>query len=75
MQIGPSAYQNALLGIERGMQRLEKAAGEIASANADPTALTGPILDLLAGRQQVEASVEALETINETLGTLLDIKA
>ena len=75
MQIGPSAYQQALLGIERGFNRLEKAASDIASANADPTALTGPVLDLIAGQQQVEASVKALETINETLGTLIDVKA
>ncbi|MDJ0655656.1 MAG: hypothetical protein QNJ40_15940 [Xanthomonadales bacterium] len=75
MQIGSSAYQQALLGIERGFNRLEKAASDIASADADPTALTGPVLDLIAGQQQVEASVKALETINETLGTLIDVKA
>ena len=83
--ITPTA-NNALLGIQRGMNGLRENAAEIASAGnfnrPEPGTATNPVRDiaepLVESRQnarQVEASVKVLEAENQAIGTLLDVKA
>jgi len=71
--IGSSAVQNAQLGISRGMANLSRDQEIVAQG------LDGPVTDALIDAQQqklaVEASVKALAITDQTLGTLLDIKA
>jgi len=66
-----SALQSAQLGISRGMANVARDAEAVASGS-DPT---DPLID--AGQQKinVQASARALEIANQTLGTLIDIKA
>jgi hypothetical protein len=68
---GSSAVQNAQLGINRGMANLAQDAQTVAQG--------GPVTDALVDAQQqkldVEASATALSIADQTLGTLLDIKA
>lgn len=74
MDIKP-AYQSALTGIQRGMQGLERAAGEVASAermNRGEAVSAEPLVDAKVYQRAVEANVKVLKTTNETLGTLLD---
>jgi hypothetical protein len=70
---GSTAVQNAQLGISRGMTNLARDQQLIASGGS------GDITDALVDAQQqkldVEASVKALSITDQTLGTLLDIKA
>jgi phage-related minor tail protein len=76
---GSNAIQNAQLGISRGMANLSRDAQAIAQS---PTALGGgvdTITDALVDAKQqqlnVEAAAKALSITDQTLGTLLDIKA
>ncbi len=75
MQI--NAFSAGLSGIQYGQQRVDRAAGDIARTpldeqNADPTT---SLVDLEVGKQQVQANVRTVETADEVLGSLLDIRA
>lgn len=71
--------QTGLQGIQRGMQNLQKNAAKIASAdqmsNPDAADLAGPLVDMIQNRLQVEASVKVVQTVSDTIGSLLDVKA
>ncbi|MEP1217209.1 MAG: flagellar biosynthesis protein FlgE [Marinobacter sp.] len=70
-------------GIQTGMQGMDNAARQIARGGADGPRgsaegagdLIGPIIDLKLYERSVEASAQVVKTADETLGTLLDIKA
>ncbi|WP_303290601.1 flagellar basal body rod C-terminal domain-containing protein [Marinobacter sp. SS5-14b] len=70
-------------GIQDGMAGMENAARKIARAGADGpqgTAegagnLAEPLIELNLYERSVEASAQVVKTADETLGTLLDIKA
>ena len=73
-----SATSSAVQGIQRGLQGLNKNAAEIASAkrmDGDGADDTQPMVEMMENRQQVEASAKVLKTVDETLGSLLDVKA
>ncbi|MBO6848872.1 MAG: flagellar biosynthesis protein FlgE [Marinobacter sp.] len=70
-------------GIQDGMMGMENAARKIARGGADgpqgtadgSNSLIEPIVDLKLYERSVEASAQVVKTADETLGTLLDIKA
>lgn len=70
-------------GIQDGVQGMENAARKIARGGADGPAgsaesgngLLEPIIDLRLYERSVEASAQVVKTADETLGTLLDIRA
>lgn len=75
---GASALQNALLGISRGMTNLSRDQEVIAQSSAglgSGDAITGALVDAQQQKLAVEASVKALSITDQTLGSLLDIKA
>jgi hypothetical protein len=61
------------------MDNLKHDAQEIASASAkggeNTTDLAKSLVDLNVNRNQIEASVKVVQAVNETLGTLLNVKA
>ncbi len=63
-------------GVQAGIGRANQAAGQIArsGANLENGDLATPILDLKIGEIQVKASVSALKTGDQMLGSLIDIK-
>ena len=74
---GSSAVQNALSGINQGMANLSRdaqaiAQGSVANGNGG---MTDALVDAQQQKLDVEASVRALSIADQTLGTLLDIKA
>ena len=74
----PSALSSAQLGIRRGLSGLDRdaqavAAGDVASDATD--AVTGALVDSLQQQLLVEASARMLVTVDQTLGTLVDVKA
>jgi hypothetical protein len=74
----PGAMQSAELGIQRGLSGLNRDAQVVAGANvaADNTdAMTGALVDSLEQKLLVEASARMLSTVDQTLGTLIDVKA
>lgn len=77
MAINP-IYGNALQGIQRGFDGLNRNAHAIAHANTlDESVLDSNILDALvqlsANRTQVEASASVIRRADEALSSLLDI--
>lgn len=70
-------------GIQEGMAGMENAARKIARGGADGPqgaaegagSLVEPIVELNLYERSVEASAQVVKTADETLGTLLDIKA
>jgi hypothetical protein len=68
---GSSAVQNAQLGINRGMANLAQDAQTVAQGGP----VTGALVDAQQQKLDVEASATALSIADQTLGTLLDIKA
>ena len=72
----PSAFQSAQLGISRGLAAIDQDAQVVANAGASNVdAVTGALVDALQQRLLVEASVRMLSTADQTLGTLVDVKA
>jgi len=71
------AFQSGLSGVQSGLQQLNKNAADIASLNSPESTvnLTTTLVSNLSAQQQVEAALKVIETSNETVGTLLDIKA
>ena len=70
-----SAFQSGLTGIQKGLSGLDRQASKIASAdtmnNGD---VTTPLVNMIPDKQLVQASAKVIQTSNDMLGTLLDIK-
>ncbi|HKJ75632.1 MAG TPA: hypothetical protein VKA64_00335 [Gammaproteobacteria bacterium] len=71
-----SANNSGLLGIQRGMQGLERNASEIASATAKQSdqsqSVTDSLVESESNQLQAEASAKVVQTADEALGTILD---
>ena len=76
MQI-TSALGNALYGIKKGLTDLDRNAAKVASADTfnsqNPTDIAQPLVDIQNNRLQVEASAKVMKTVDETIGSLIDI--
>ena len=72
------SISNGLMGIYNGLDNLKHDAQEIASATAkggeDTADLAQSLVDLNIDRNQIEASVKVVQAVDETLGTLLNVK-
>ena len=78
MAIG-SVMSSGALGIQRGMQGLDRNAAEIASESVRQQSavadnVTAQLLDSLQNRTQVEASTKVVQAGSDTLGTIIDLK-
>ncbi|MGI9289020.1 MAG: hypothetical protein ACR2P1_26850 [Pseudomonadales bacterium] len=65
-------------GIHNGIDRVAKAANDIAhvsvqGSNQLPSELSDALVELKQGKHQVEASAAVIKTVDEVLGTLIDI--
>lgn len=74
-----TALNAGITGIQRGMALAEKSASTIASAknstSGNPYDVAEPLVELMIARLQVEASAKVVETVSDTMGTLIDTKA
>jgi len=75
-----SVQNEALQGIQRGIEGLRKNASEIASADqlnraGKDTDLEGSLIDLQQNKVQVQASAKTVSAADEVLGTLIDTMA
>lgn len=79
-----NALNIGIQGIQDGMQGMESAARKIArggvdgprgSAEGGGNGMIEPIVDLKLYERSVEASAQVVKTADETLGTLLDLRA
>jgi hypothetical protein len=76
---GSNAIQNALSGINRGIAGVNQDAAIVASnglnAGGIGDAVTNALIDAQQQLLSVEASAKALSITDQTLGTLIDVKA
>lgn len=74
-----SAFHHGLTGIQRGLDGFNKNAAEIASAKTfdkeNPGDITRPLVNMKINKLQVAAAAEVIRTMDETLGTIIDIMA
>ncbi len=73
------ALQSAVLGIQRGISQLNSDANTIARAPIEGSVASPEVVDALVGltedRLQVTASAKALKSVDDSLGSLLDVLA
>lgn len=70
-----SAHSSALAGIQRGLQGLDSNADAIAKASkggSETEDVAKPLVESRENKLQVEASVKALEAVDDAVGSLLD---
>lgn len=79
--MGVLAVQNeAIQGIQRGLDGMRRNASQIASADqlnraGQETDLAGALVEMQQNKVQVQASAEVVSAMDEVLGTLIDIRA
>lgn len=79
--MGVLAVQNeAIQGIQRGLDGMRRNASQIASADqlnraGQETDLAGSLVEMQQNKVQVQASAEVVSAMDEVLGTLIDIRA
>ena len=75
----PTGFNIALNGINKGLYDLNRHASDIASSDTMNAAESPPLVESLVGLKQAEiqvkSSFEVVKTLDEVLGTLLDVKA
>lgn len=70
-----SAFQSGIAGIQNGIYGASQNANQIARADQlSSEQLTQALVQLDASKRQVEAAAKVVETSNEMIGSLLDIK-
>jgi len=64
-------------GVQRGFAQANRAGGEIAglAGRGDASDLAKPLVELKASEIQVKASADVIKTADDTIGTLIDIRA
>lgn len=78
-----TSFSAGLSSMQAGQKRATEASAEMAASALPPAAqasatspdLTSLLLELEAGRQQVEAGAKVVKTADDTLGTLIDTRA
>lgn len=73
MDIKPTALGAGIQGIQRGLDTARESAHEIATAQqGSVTGIAESLIGLKQGLVQVQASVEVVKTVDETLNSLLN---
>ncbi|PCH61401.1 MAG: hypothetical protein COC05_00990 [Gammaproteobacteria bacterium] len=72
-----SAFNNGLLGVQRGLSQAQQSANDIAGAAARKDAtvsdVSRAVVDLRQAELQVQASAQVVKTADELRGSLIDI--
>ncbi len=74
-----SVQNEALQGIQRGLDGLRRNASEIASADqlnqaGQETDLVGALVGLQENKTQVQANAKVVTAVDQMLGTIIDIE-
>lgn len=85
MQIPPSAFGSGLSAVQNGLDRVDRAGAEIArntlpraeAPAAEPAEpdLSSSLVDLRVAEREAGAGARVIETADQVLGTLVDIRA
>jgi len=74
-----SVQSEAVLGVQRGLSDMRKAAAEIANPEelnkaGEGSTLEGSIVDLAQAKTQVQASAKVVSAIDEVIGSIIDLR-
>lgn len=76
MEISGNAFSAGLYGVQNGQRRVDRASTDIATAGSAPSeVLNDRLVDLRRGGHEVKANAKVIQAADETLGTLIDIRA
>jgi flagellar hook protein FlgE len=79
MEISGSAFSSGLSTVQSGQRRIDQAASDIASnsvnRNSDAADTADNLVQLNVGKVEAQAGAKVIETSDEVLGTLIDIRA
>lgn len=70
-----SLLSTGVHGIQAGLSRANQAASDIAHFGSEVNDLATPLVDLKLSELTVKASAAVIKAADETVGTLIDIKA
>jgi len=75
-----SAFNSGVQGIQSGLESMSQNANQVAKANSSKETmdLVKPMVNMVADRAQIEASVkvvQAADAMTKTIGSLLDVTA
>lgn len=74
--IGIQGIQDGMMGMENAARKIARGGGDGPQGTAEGAgSLIEPMVDLKLYERSVEASAQVVRTADETLGTLLDLKA
>ena len=71
-----SALHSGVSGIQSGLKSFNQNADKIVKAGTtEPqNSVTDPLVNMISDKQQVQASAKVIQTSNNMIGSLLDIK-
>lgn len=76
LSIGIQGIQDGMMGMEGAARKIARGGDDGPKGSAEGAGgLIEPIIDLKLYERSVEASAQVVKTADETLGTLLDIRA
>lgn len=78
MEISGNALHAGLSALQSGQRRVDQAAAEIAGSSLPPASnldLATSLTELKVGKTEAQAGAKVIETADEVLGTLVDIRA
>ncbi|HHJ35069.1 MAG TPA: flagellar biosynthesis protein FlgE [Gammaproteobacteria bacterium] len=74
-----NGFNSALSGVRAGMQSMQKHASDIAGTVdvqvKNQPSLAESLVGLKMSKLQVQASMQVIKTLDEVIGTLLDVRA
>lgn len=74
-----SGFNSALSGVRQGFENLQENASQIANTSVAEEggqhSLAESLVGLKSSELQIKASLQVVQTLDEVLGTLLDVKA
>ena len=73
-----STFQSSILGIQRGISRIEKVSSDIAHNGStdtlDPVTTTKSMVELNLQERNIQASAKIIKTANDMIDSILDIR-
>lgn len=75
LSLGIQGIQDGMVGMENAARKIARGGVDGPQGSAGAGNLAEPLIDMILYERSIEASAQVVKTADETLGTLLDIRA
>lgn len=75
LSLGIQGIQDGMVGMENAARKIARGGVDGPQGSAGASNLAEPLIDMILYERSIEASAQVVKTADETLGTLLDIRA